>query len=152
MKNIRGLMSQDHRECDDFFVAVELSIGKKSWDDAKSAFVGYREAMLAHFKAEESILFPAFELRTGMRMGPTQVMRNEHDQMRELIEAAGAAVLASDADEYSGYAETLLIMMQQHNMKEENVLYPMCDQHLGDQSSTLLHDIENALGRQELKK
>jgi len=22
-------------------------------------------------------------------------------------------------------------MMQQHNMKEENVLYPMCEQHLG---------------------
>ena len=152
MNNIRGLMSQDHRECDDFFVAVELSIGKKSWDDARTAFVDYREAMLAHFKVEESILFPAFEQRTGMRMGPTQVMRNEHDQMRELIAAAGAAVSACDADEYSGYAETLLIMMQQHNMKEENVLYPMCDQQLGDQSSTLLQDIKNGLCRQGLKE
>jgi hypothetical protein len=24
----------------------------------------------------------------------------------------------------------LLIMMQQHNLKEENILYPMCDQAL----------------------
>jgi hypothetical protein len=25
----------------------------------------------------------------------------------------------------------LLILMQQHNMKEENILYPMCDNALG---------------------
>ena len=34
-------------------------------------------------------------------------------------------------------AESLLIMMQQHNMKEENVLYPMCDQHLVGEPAVL---------------
>ena len=80
-----------------------------------------------------------------MRMGPTQVMRNEHAQMRELIGASRAALEARDAEDYSGYAETLLIMMQQHNMKEENVLYPMCDQQLGDAQASLLPDIGKVL-------
>jgi hypothetical protein len=40
-----------------------------------------------------------------------------------------------------GNAETLLIMMQQHNVKEENVLYPMCDQHLADQLENLLPEL-----------
>ena len=42
-------------------------------------------------------------------------------------------------------SDTLLIMIQQHNMKEENVLYPMCDQHLTDDASSLLERIGSAL-------
>ena len=45
----------------------------------------------------------------------------------QLIDAARA----SKADAFQSVAETLLIMMEQHNMKEENILYPMCDQHVG---------------------
>ncbi len=48
-------------------------------------------------------------------------------------------------DDYLGYAETLLIMMQQHNLKEENVLYPMCDQHLSSRSTELLALLESGL-------
>jgi hemerythrin-like domain-containing protein len=145
MNTIRELMSDDHRACDDSFVAVEKAVGDGAWEVATAAFTHFSQSMLSHFETEESVLFPAFEARTGMRMGPTQVMRGEHSQMRELIEAAEAALLARDASDYSGYAETLLIMMQQHNMKEENVLYPMCDQHLADQFATLLNSLENGL-------
>ena len=55
-----------------------------------------------HFDAEEAILFPAFEAHTGMSMGPTRVMRNEHDQMRELLDAAKKALDERDAEDYSG--------------------------------------------------
>ena len=147
MNTIHELMSHDHRTCDDLFVAVEKAVGDSAWDVAAKAFARFSEAMLSHFKTEEYVLFPAFEERTGMRMGPTQVMRGEHAQMRELIEAAEAALSAQDASDYSGYAETLLIMMQQHNMKEENVLYPMCDQNLASQFSTLLPTLESGLHR-----
>ena len=75
-------------------------------------------------------------------MGPTQVMRVEHEQMRELLSAAQSALSAQDADDYAGNAETLLIMMQQHNMKEENVLYPLCDDHLVDQVDVLLTQLQ----------
>ena len=145
MQNVRSAMSTDHRHCDDLFVAIESAVSQSAWSVAAEAFAVYRKAMLAHFDAEEKVLFPAFEERTGMRMGPTQVMRSEHAQMRELIEAAGAALVAKDAEDYSGIAETLLIMMQQHNMKEENVLYPMCDERLADRSASLLPSIEQVL-------
>lgn len=141
----RELMTGDHRHCDDCFVAVEAALGRDDWDGAAQAFAVYERAMLAHFSAEESLLFPEFEARTGMRMGPTQVMRNEHAQMRELIEAASSALREHDAVDYSGYAETLLIMMQQHNMKEENILYPMCDEQLRDAYASLSARIESTL-------
>jgi hemerythrin-like domain-containing protein len=90
-------------------------------------------------------LFPTFEAKTGMSMGPTQVMRMEHQQMRALFEDAQAAIESGDTDEYLGIAETLLIMMQQHNMKEENILYPMCDQHLSAELPAVLERLETEL-------
>ena len=41
----------------------------------------------------------------------------------------------NNRDDYLGIADTLLILMQQHNMKEEQMLYNMMDQHLTDNFS-----------------
>jgi hemerythrin superfamily protein len=111
----------------------------------RSEFAHYRDGMLHHFAAEESVLFPLFEQTTGMYQGPTQVMRGEHAQMRLLLTAAASALAEQDVDDYAGNAETLLIMMQQHNVKEENVLYPMCDQHLADQVKVLLPTLQTQI-------
>ena len=145
MKNIREVMAAHHRACDHHFAEVEQAIRKADWAAADSAFTAFQQAMAAHFGAEEKSLFPQFEATTGMTRGPTQVMRAEHAQILELIESAAGALAARDADDYSGYAETLLIMTQQHNMKEENILYPMCDQHLSSQLETLLPQLQSAI-------
>lgn len=142
MTLIKNCMTHDHRRCDDTFAEVEQAVEAQAWDRASAAFNKFASAMRLHFSAEEELLFPAFELKSGMTMGPTQVMRDEHEQMRELIAAALDALAAKDADDYSGNADTLLIMMQQHNMKEENVLYPMCDDHLVDQADALLAQLQ----------
>jgi len=145
VETIRDLMAADHRFCDDRFVAVERCVAAAAWSEADAAFAQFEQAMRRHFDAEEAILFPAFEVQTGMSMGPTQVMRDEHAQMCQLLEAAKAALDARDGDDYSGTAETLLIMMQQHNMKEENILYPMSDQHLAPQLDALLAQIKRRI-------
>ena len=149
MDSIRELLSADHRRCDDLFAAVERHVAAASWDEARAAFGRLARAMRKHFDAEEAILFPAFEARTGMRMGPTQVMRGEHAQMNELLDAAQAALVAKNADDYAGNAETLLIMMQQHNMKEENVLYPMSDQQLAGEVAGLLPQLQQRIAEGE---
>lgn len=145
MSNIKSLMTDDHRRCDDIFAEVEQAVSAQAWDRANAVFASFSRAMQQHFSAEEDFLFPAFEAKSGMTMGPTQVMREEHAQMRELLAAAQEALAAKDADDYSGNAETLLIMMQQHNMKEENVLYPMCDDHLRDQTGAMLSQLQQKL-------
>ena len=145
MSEIKNCMTDDHRRCDDVFAEVEQAVTALAWDRAMTSFEKFNNVMLQHFVVEEELLFPAFELKSGMTGGPTQVMRDEHVQMRELMAAAQEALLAKDADDYSGNAETLLIMMQQHNMKEENILYPMCDDHLKAQLNTLLPQLQQKL-------
>lgn len=145
MTTIRTFMSDDHRRCDDYFAEAEQALGKNNIEAARAAFGHFRTAVLTHFACEEKTLFPTFEAKTGMSMGPTQVMRMEHQQMRALFEDAQAAIESGDTDEYLGIAETLLIMMQQHNMKEENILYPMCDQHLSAELPAVLERLETEL-------
>jgi hemerythrin-like domain-containing protein len=69
--------------------------------------------------------------------------------MLQLLASAASALEAADSDDYAGSAETLLIMMQQHNLKEENVLYPMCDQHLADQLDALLPELQRQIAGQD---
>jgi iron-sulfur cluster repair protein YtfE (RIC family) len=131
------ILPDHHRHCDDLFVAAENSVQRGDWAAAAPAFEHFRAQMNAHFEAEESVLFPAFEAATGMSEGPTGMMRHEHEQMRALLSQLSAACSSRDRDAYTGAAETLLMLMQQHNMKEENILYPMCDRALGTEAATV---------------
>jgi hemerythrin-like domain-containing protein len=146
MTTIRRYMTNDHRRCDDLFANAEQAVGEGRVDHARAAFGQFRSAMLAHFDSEENTLFPSFEAKTGLRMGPTQVMRMEHVQLRGLMDDALAALQAANGEDYLGLADTLVIMMQQHNMKEENMLYPMCDQHLSAELPAVLERLEMELG------
>ncbi len=120
-----------HRQCDDLFAALEMAIQQNQMENAQTLFENFKKEVLNHFDLEEQKLFPAFENTTGMRQGPTQVMRQEHAQIRNLIQEMENAIFHGQPEIFFNLSETLLIMTQQHNMKEENVLYPMCEKHLG---------------------
>lgn len=138
MGPISDYLTSDHRRCDDYFAAAEEFAAKRDWVAAIASFELFHSTMAHHFETEEQVLFPAFERETGNTQGPTQMMRMEHEQMRELFARMAAAVTAKDADEYAGLSETLLIMLQQHNLKEEQVLYPMSEQAFGARSGEVL--------------
>lgn len=138
MRTILDTLGTDHRDCDARFAAAETAAAQGQWDSAREHFAGFLAAMARHFSMEEDVLFPAFEDRTGMRAGPTQVMRMEHAQMRELIDGMDEAATAGDADRFLGLSETLNMLMQQHNLKEENMLYPMSDRTLGEERERVL--------------
>lgn len=144
MGRISETMERHHGHCDGIFVAAEEAAAAGDWDGAGTRFGDFHRDIEAHFGAEESVLFPGFEERTGMTGGPTAIMRMEHEQMRGLIEQLEAALAAQDADRFAGLSQTLLVLMQQHNMKEENILYPMCDQALAD-DGLLVSNLEEAL-------
>lgn len=137
MANITESLRKHHAYCDELFAACENAVQESRWADCRIQYPRFLKAIEEHFAGEETILFPAFEEATGMAGGPTQMMRMEHEQMRGLLEQMGQAVAMEDADGFSGAAETLLILMQQHNLKEENILYPMCDDTLTQRNSDI---------------
>ena len=142
MNTILEFLGSDHHACDDLFASAEAAVAQKNWGSARTLFERFRAAMAHHLAMEEDVLFPAFEARTGMRAGPTQVMRMEHTQMRDLLQGMQNAVAAANQNGFLGLSETLNMLMQQHNLKEENMLYPMSDQVLGGDREGLLHSMQ----------
>ncbi|RLA69768.1 MAG: hemerythrin domain-containing protein [Epsilonproteobacteria bacterium] len=127
---ISNYMKNEHRECDTLFASAEEAIALGEWDVAEERFLAFSNEALTHFKKEEEELFPAFEAQTGMTEGPTQVMRYEHEQVRGLLGNMAESLEAKDKDACLSLAESMMILLQQHNMKEEQMLYAMCDRVL----------------------
>jgi iron-sulfur cluster repair protein YtfE (RIC family) len=137
MNTLTEPLHRHHKHCDDLFADAEAAVASGDWTLAENALTSFHTELETHFRTEEEVLFPAFESATGMTAGPTQMMRHEHAQMRELLEQMKGALAKHDKEGFAGAAETLLIFMQQHNMKEENILYPMCDRSLAAQADAL---------------
>ncbi len=142
MQLISDHMIRHHRHCDQAFTRAEERAVARDWTGLEregSTFLGEMER---HIEVEENVLFPAFEERTGMTQGPTAVMRMEHTRMRGMFEQMRAAIAAKDAQQYLGTAQTLLDLLQQHNAKEESMMYPMLDRALGDDARAMLDQLE----------
>ncbi len=138
MTSISTFLAPDHQRCDNLFAQAETSAASGDWASAAVNFTHFRDALMHHFAMEEEVMFPAFEASTGMTHGPTEMMRSEHRQMTDLTNQMADAAMNKDADGFLGDAETLLIIMQQHNMKEEQMLYRMADQVLAGEMENVL--------------
>ena len=143
MTSIPEFMTTKHRECDELFIAAENAIANNDWTLAKQEFTEFSEELELHLQAEENILFPEFEQATGITQGPTQVMRGEHQQMRALVSDLQQALDKDDKDMYISASETLMVLMQQHNMKEEMMLYPMTQQRVPSPDALLASVVEH---------
>jgi iron-sulfur cluster repair protein YtfE (RIC family) len=129
--SLRQYFTQDHRHCDGIWAEVEAAVEAGSDEAIKGVWQRFDAELRSHLRMEEEILFPAFEEATGMTGGgPTFVMRAEHDQMRGLLDQMATTVAAGDLQELLDEGDTLLLLIHQHNQKEEQMLYPMSEQAL----------------------
>jgi hemerythrin-like domain-containing protein len=126
---IKDFMTHKHRECDHLLSEAESAVESGDFDAALEKYQAFKEETLKHFDMEEEYLFPIFEEKTGMTQGPTQVMRMEHAQAKSLFEKMDEAYNAKDTDRIYGLGESMNILLQQHNAKEEQMLYTMIQQH-----------------------
>ncbi|MBA1433482.1 MAG: hemerythrin domain-containing protein [Epsilonproteobacteria bacterium] len=126
--NIKEYLTNDHRRCDEVFAQMEEK-ANSTLSDAKDLAKEFVADMEQHFQMEERVMFLEFEAKTGMTMGPTEMMRQEHAQMRNLLSRLVEAIDNDDKEKFFGLSETLMILLQQHK-KEEQMLYTMAQQHL----------------------
>ena len=137
MVTIKDFLLADHRRCDEIFAEME-NRANNSLSDAKSITQEFIQETEKHFQMEERVMFVEFETKTGMTQGPTAMMRQEHTQIRGLMAQLLDAIEADDKNKFFGLTETLMILLQQHNMKEEQMLYPMAQQHLSAESQRIV--------------
>ncbi len=84
------------------------------------------------------ILFPMLGQVTGMgSSGPVGVMLAEHEQMKRLLNLVEEHGQKGNGEQVIDFGDTLLMLTQQHNVKEEQILYPMSEKVLASQWSEL---------------
>ncbi len=135
--SIKEYMTTDHRECDNLYAPLEEALNEGDFEKALELFLPFKKAMLKHFAMEEEVLFPKMEEFMGSGEGPIYVMKMEHAQIRSIIDQLGEAIEAKNQEKALGLGETFMIMTQQHNMKEEQILYNMAEQLPIDKEQTL---------------
>ncbi len=138
MTLIAEAFTSDHRHCDSLFADAEQMVAANDREAATTSFGRFRSALMHHLEVEEEALFPELEACTGTSGGPTSIMRMEHEQMRGLLDDMDRAIRTWNTERYLGLSETLLILIQQHNTKEERILYLMADQLLAGRQEDII--------------
>lgn len=145
MSSINTYMTNDHREIDSHFEQADHAATAQDFGVLEREATEFLRRLTLHIQAEEQLLFPTFEQRTGMTGGPSAVMRQEHRLMEPTFEEMREAVTAKDAAAYQAAANKLMDLLNQHNQKEEMMLYPMLDNALGGDTTRLLKDVKEMM-------
>jgi iron-sulfur cluster repair protein YtfE (RIC family) len=142
-KTIGTFYEQDHDRLDELFKTFQ-KFKRSDFAKAKEAFKEFKFGLQRHIVWEEDLLFPLWEEKTGMSDGgPTFVMRNEHRQIGQLLEAIHDKV-ADQNLECDQEEQALLNLLGSHNMKEERVLYPAIDQVTNEEErETVFRNMDN---------
>jgi iron-sulfur cluster repair protein YtfE (RIC family) len=140
---ITDTLTADHRYCDRLLARVDVSGRSPDWVLVVRETDAFCDSMERHFRFEEEVLFPPLEQVSPMAAGPTGMMRQQHAQIRLLLADLKAAARAEDAADYAGIGETLHLLIQQHNAKEEGILYPLADRALGERGEALAARLGN---------
>lgn len=143
MNKIATYMDREHRRCDEQYAVAEAAIASKDWDTATDDFAAFLRMFELHLDKEERVLFPRLDRAMGNAYGPTAVMRAEHGHMRDTLREMNAALGRRDSEDFFDNADTLRVLMHQHNLKEEGILYPHADRALVDQADTIIAGMEN---------
>ena len=131
-QSINQYYTEDHERLDDLFHEF-TNLKASDRRAAEKSFGEFKAGLERHIVGEEEILFPAVEKKFGhLQGGPTVVMRLEHREIREYLDAIARKLAEHNFDtdnEEAGLVPVLCV----HNQKEESILYPMMDRTFSEQ-------------------
>jgi hemerythrin-like domain-containing protein len=97
------------------------------------------EKLPRHIRQEDEVLFPALERRLGPGLGPVAVMLSEHRALERLttdlrLQARNARLGDRLAlKECASVGDQVARLLREHIEKEENVLFPLALESLGEE-------------------
>lgn len=102
------------------------------WDlpTARAGAGALEKALASHAGIEDELLFQAMEPFFPGGSGPLEVMRAEHQEIEGSVERA---LREDDLEEARRLLVLIAHLARDHFAKEEQVLFPMAQQFLGDE-------------------
>jgi hemerythrin-like domain-containing protein len=101
-----------------------------SVEEARAQAAELAAGLAAHAHLEDELLFVPLEGPLGPNGGPLAVMRMEHEEVEGTLERLAQVEDIQDADKLAAH---LLTVAHEHFEKEEEVLFPMAVELLGEE-------------------
>jgi iron-sulfur cluster repair protein YtfE (RIC family) len=129
VESIANFFEEDHRKIDAVFERLSFKDAVKDQD----VFEDFDQRLEMHIHWEEDVLFPAIaSINQMIEQGPVRIMKLEHEAIRHSKTKAKEAFVQGDLAAAQEHCEALRSILSEHNLKEERVLYPICDQSLDE--------------------
>lgn len=138
-RTVNEALSWDHDRLDDLEDRAFKARARGDFEEAKALYAVFAFGLRRHIRFEEELLFPEFEARAGFpaENGPTAVMRDEHREILVDLDRIEKAI-GDGAAPVDSLRHGLHLVLGNHNLKEEHIVYPMTDQALGELESDAL--------------
>jgi len=134
LREVTEALVWDHARLDALEAAAFEARARGALPLARAIFTDFAHGLRRHIDFEEQLLFPEFETRfrlTGEN-GPTAVMRAEHGTIVVLL-----VVMEREIDDPAAPIELSRAELRQiqrdHDLKEEQILYPALDRMLDEE-------------------
>jgi uncharacterized protein (DUF2249 family) len=136
LREVTEALVWDHARLDALGAAAFEARARGGLAQARDAFADFAHGLRRHIDFEEELLFPEFEERFGLvgGNGPTPVMRAEHAAIVALLVVMEREIDDPEAPIELSRAELRLIQ-RDHDLKEEQILYPALDRLLDEAES-----------------
>ncbi|MCL4384590.1 hemerythrin domain-containing protein [Patescibacteria group bacterium] len=132
-EGILDYMSKDHDRLDKIYQEFQ-KVREKDKEEARDLFHEFKTGLQRHIIWEEDILFPLFEEKTEAKEnGPTEVMRQEHREIKEVLEKIHDEVRQGTGGQKLD--KELYGILEEHNRKEEMILYPWIDRAISEKEA-----------------
>lgn len=133
---ISAFFAKDHDEIDSILARVDFRDPAAGLPVLKE--FDYR--LERHIIWEETVLFPAAgRAEPTLARGPIPVMLQEHVQIRTAKAKVMELMEKGDGVGALARIQEMILVLSDHNMKEENILYPSCDRMIPkDEAASLL--------------
>jgi regulator of cell morphogenesis and NO signaling len=144
LKDEHGPLNEEKQALYEAAKQIGTNAEKADWKDELLQLREKVQLFLSHLdphsEREEGVLFPMMAKYIGNTTGPIAVMEYEHDQAKrniatflEKTDALDEEVNKETAKELASYVINAYLILTEHFMKEENVLFPMAERMLSDE-------------------
>ncbi|MEA2080761.1 MAG: hemerythrin domain-containing protein, partial [Pseudomonadota bacterium] len=125
MNGTDNWLVHEHSLYENLLSQCQDAVDIEDWATVDLLFEEMVTSLKRHMALEEEVLYPAYETTPHAPQGPTQALREEHDQIVRLIMDMARVIKSRGSEHVLECLTHLERQMIKHHEKEEDIFLPM---------------------------
>ncbi len=140
---IMNWLHHDHREFESAVYRCRNACDTADWSLVRDVFAEMALNYKNHVRAEEDVLFPAYEAHAGASSKPTASLVADHEQIFHLMDHIAQRLDENDRENLAEHFSLLYRVLRNHHEKEEEIFLPMASEALYSNKDAILAEMRS---------